>query len=203
MQQIINTTYLSNFKHCTKGAITSKIKHAIKLKTSPARLAQLLHNCSGRYAVTGCKLKQNANEGCNSCASLAGLVLYCMFYFTCDRSLRQNYWQADGWIVQSTYGATFRLGLPLGTHEFHRYSGSRRQRTGCLSYCACSLGLRRRMLSMFAHRLRTVLRSSSPLTPFEVLSRRRLNPIKLACIIQPMSTDNIYIILLSIWLSQT
>jgi len=23
----------------------------------------------------GCKLKQNANEGCNSCASLAGLVL--------------------------------------------------------------------------------------------------------------------------------
>ena len=28
-----------------------------------------------RYAVIGCKLKQNANEGCNSCASLAGLVL--------------------------------------------------------------------------------------------------------------------------------
>jgi len=26
----------------SKGAITSKIKHAIKLKTSPARLAQLL-----------------------------------------------------------------------------------------------------------------------------------------------------------------
>jgi len=23
----------------------------------------------------GCKLKQNANEGCNSCVSLAGLVL--------------------------------------------------------------------------------------------------------------------------------
>ena len=29
----------------------------------------------GRYAVIGCKLKQNANDGCNSCASLAGLVL--------------------------------------------------------------------------------------------------------------------------------
>jgi len=28
-----------------KGAITSKIKHAIKLKTSTANLAQLLHNC--------------------------------------------------------------------------------------------------------------------------------------------------------------
>jgi len=27
------------------------------------------------YAVIVCKLKQYANEGCNSCASLAGLVL--------------------------------------------------------------------------------------------------------------------------------
>ena len=42
-----------------------------------------LHNCcttvaalrTGRYAVIGCKLKQNADEGCNSCASVAGLVL--------------------------------------------------------------------------------------------------------------------------------
>jgi len=42
-----------------KGAITSKIKHAIKHKTSPA--------------------------------SFAGLVLfYCMFYFTCDRSLMEE-----------------------------------------------------------------------------------------------------------------
>ena len=32
-----------------KGAITSKIKHAIKLKTSPARLAQLLHNCCSSH----------------------------------------------------------------------------------------------------------------------------------------------------------
>jgi len=30
---------------------------------------------TGRYAVIGSKLKQNANEGCNSCASVAGLVL--------------------------------------------------------------------------------------------------------------------------------
>jgi len=28
-----------------------------------------------RSAVIGCKLKQDGNEGCNSCASLAGLVL--------------------------------------------------------------------------------------------------------------------------------
>ena len=34
--------YLNGLKWKTKGAITSKIKHAIKLKTSPARLAQLL-----------------------------------------------------------------------------------------------------------------------------------------------------------------
>jgi len=35
----------------------------------------------GRYAVIGCKLKQNANDGCNSCASLAGLVLSCIARF--------------------------------------------------------------------------------------------------------------------------
>jgi len=32
-------------RYTDKGAITSKIKHAIKHKISPARLAQLLHNC--------------------------------------------------------------------------------------------------------------------------------------------------------------
>jgi len=36
------------------------------------RVLQDLHNCCssslGRYAVIGCKLKQNANESCNSCA---------------------------------------------------------------------------------------------------------------------------------------
>ena len=69
-----------------KGAITSKIKHAIKLKTSPARLAQLLQPslafCFSLQPMTThwtvrCHLPQakNANEGCNSCASLAGLVL--------------------------------------------------------------------------------------------------------------------------------
>jgi len=47
-----------------------------------------MFNAQFLKAVIGCKLKQNA-EGCNSCASLAGLVsmFYCMFYFTCDRSL--------------------------------------------------------------------------------------------------------------------
>ena len=29
---------------------------------------------TGRYVVIGCKLKQNANEGCNGCVSLAELV---------------------------------------------------------------------------------------------------------------------------------
>jgi len=62
-------------------------KHAIKLKTSPARVAQLL-----QPSLTFCfslqpmaphwtvrrhwlQAKQNANEGCNSCASLVGLLL--------------------------------------------------------------------------------------------------------------------------------
>ena len=48
-----------------------------------------MHDCCVPYAVIGCKLKQNANEVCNSCASLAGLVLcFIAFYFTCDRSFR-------------------------------------------------------------------------------------------------------------------
>jgi len=36
----------------------------------------------GQCAVIGCKLKRNANEGCNSCASLAGLVLSFIACFT-------------------------------------------------------------------------------------------------------------------------
>jgi len=65
------------------GAITNKIKHAVKLKTSPAKLAQLLHNCywTVRRHWLLAKTKCYANEGCNSCASLAGLVL-CLFYCT-------------------------------------------------------------------------------------------------------------------------
>jgi len=57
------------------------IKHAVKLKTSPARLAQLLQPslafCFSWQPMTAhwTVLKQNAKEGCNSCASLAGLVL--------------------------------------------------------------------------------------------------------------------------------
>jgi len=60
----------------------------MKLKTSPARLAQLLQPslafCFSLQPMTahwtvrtviGCKLKQTVNEGCNSCASLAGFVL--------------------------------------------------------------------------------------------------------------------------------
>jgi len=35
----------AGFVRGTKGAITSKIKHAIKLKISPARHTHMLHNC--------------------------------------------------------------------------------------------------------------------------------------------------------------
>ena len=46
-----------------------------------------IHRYSLPYII-GCKLKQNANEGCNGCTSVAGLgfKFNCMFYFTCDRS---------------------------------------------------------------------------------------------------------------------
>jgi len=45
-----------------------------------------------RPGLDGTPVKQNANGGCSSCASLAGLALfYCMFYFTCDRSLTKKY----------------------------------------------------------------------------------------------------------------
>jgi len=44
-----------------KGAITSKIKHAIKLKTSPTRLAQLL-----QPALAFCFSLQPANDGAPS-----------------------------------------------------------------------------------------------------------------------------------------
>jgi len=37
---------------------------------------------TGRYAVIGSKLKQNANERCNSSASLAGLALCFIVRFT-------------------------------------------------------------------------------------------------------------------------
>jgi len=67
------------------------MQFAMKLKTSPARLAQIVaqllqpslafcfsSQTMAAYrpgAVIGCKLKQNANEGFNSCTNLAGLVL--------------------------------------------------------------------------------------------------------------------------------
>jgi len=64
---------------CIKGAIASKIKHAIKQNKSCktcTTVAQLLQpslaandgvsSKTGRYAVIGCKLKQNANEGCKN-----------------------------------------------------------------------------------------------------------------------------------------
>ena len=81
------------------------IKHAIKHKTS----LQDLHNCCTtvtalnssplRYDVIGCKLKQNANERCNSCASLAGLVLIFIacFIFTHGRSF--TFWLPNDFLT--------------------------------------------------------------------------------------------------------
>jgi len=45
MAMTVMASQNGSYSFIFKGAITSKIKHAIKHKTSPARLAQLLHNC--------------------------------------------------------------------------------------------------------------------------------------------------------------
>jgi len=48
------TSSVASLRRKLKGAITSKIKHAIKLKTSPARLAQLLHNYVAALIIAFC-----------------------------------------------------------------------------------------------------------------------------------------------------
>jgi len=66
-----------------KGAVTSKIKHAVKLKTSPSILAQLLQRslafCFSLQPMTA--YRPAPQQLCNSCASLAGLVLSFIAFF--------------------------------------------------------------------------------------------------------------------------
>ena len=78
-----------------KGAITSKIKHAIKLKTSPARLAQLLQPslsfCFSLQLMTAYR-DYRPNKMLMRAVTVLQVLqdlfyVYCMFYFTCDRSL--------------------------------------------------------------------------------------------------------------------
>ena len=87
-RQLLWAGEINGWKIVNLRAITSKIKHAIKHKTSPARLAQLLQPSLAfcfslqpmtAYTVIGCKLKQNANEDCNSCAT----VMLCKSCRTC------------------------------------------------------------------------------------------------------------------------
>jgi len=71
-----------------KGATTSKIKYAIKHKTSPARLAQLLQPslafCFSLQSMTAYRptVVQQLCKSCGTC-----FKFYCMFHFTCDRFL--------------------------------------------------------------------------------------------------------------------
>jgi len=74
-----------------KGAITSKIKHAIKHKTSPARLAQLL---------------------CKSCRTC--FMFYCMFYFTCDRSLMSTFGILCRWQLEQSVRCAGNVEVWLG-----------------------------------------------------------------------------------------
>jgi len=84
--------------HLAEGEIASKIKHTIKLKTSPARLAQLLQPslafCFNLQPMTAhrpvrrhwlqAKTKWGLQQLCKSCRTC--FKFYCMFYFTWDRS---------------------------------------------------------------------------------------------------------------------
>ena len=81
MQGMVGDTLYCPLKERSQFTITSKIKHAIKLKTSPARLAQLLQP-SLAFCFSLQLMTAHRDEGCNSCASLAGLKFYCTFYFT-------------------------------------------------------------------------------------------------------------------------
>ena len=76
-----------------KGAITSKIKHAMKLNTSPARLEQLLQPslafCFSLQPMTACcPILNGLQQLCKFCRTC--FMFYCMFYFTCDRSLKHG-----------------------------------------------------------------------------------------------------------------
>ena len=64
----------------SKGAITSKIKHAVKLKTSPAWRTVRRH-----WLQAKTKCQWGLQQLCKSCTTC--FMFYCMFYFTCDRSL--------------------------------------------------------------------------------------------------------------------
>jgi len=66
-----------------KEAITSKIKHAIKLKTSPARLEQLLQlSLAFRFSLQPMTAYRPV---CRTC-----FMFYRMFYFTCESLLEFN-----------------------------------------------------------------------------------------------------------------
>ena len=110
----------------SKGAITSKIKHTIKHKTSAARLAQLLQPslafCFSLQPMTAYR----PVLGCNSCATVVQQLckscrtcfeFYCMFYFTCDRSLMR----AD---VSVDPRACWTLTLPLPRRPPQRRRGT-------------------------------------------------------------------------------
>ena len=89
-----------------EGAITSKIKHTIKHKTSPARLAQLLQPslafCFSLQPMTAycpaLKMLMRAaavvQQLCKSCRTC--FKFYCMFYLTCDLSFRHCCSQGAG-----------------------------------------------------------------------------------------------------------
>ena len=92
--EIIRRDLLTSYNCFCKRAITSKIKHAIKHKTSPARLAQLLHNSlqpslAFRFRLQPVTAYRPVLDGTPSFDRTC-FKFYCMFYFTCDCSLNDG-----------------------------------------------------------------------------------------------------------------
>jgi len=101
-----------------KGAITSKIKHAIKHKTSFARLARLLQpslvldgtpSLAASWNKMLMRVSTVVQQLCQSCGTC--FKFYCMFYFTCDRSLIVNKYLLNSLIYcrPSIYNVTFHV----------------------------------------------------------------------------------------------
>jgi len=77
------TTTTTTMMMINKGAITSKLKHAIKLKISPARLAQLL-----QPSLAFCsRLQPMTAQSCRTCFSFIACFILLV---SCDHSLRRQ-----------------------------------------------------------------------------------------------------------------
>jgi len=79
---------------------------------------------TGRYAVIGCRLKQNANDGCNSCANCAGLVL-CFIASFIVVVIAPLTWLVQEEVIHPSKYAVTRLGYLRGADLSSNRTGGR------------------------------------------------------------------------------